>query len=365
MSSVITPRERSAPYSSSPKSSPTGPTTRVSAKNEEASEKCTAEPPSSRSRFPVSVSTASNAMDPTTVSDIAAEDGSVRTVRAVVINEFGGPEALKLVEAHPQPEPGAGQVLIKVSRAGINFADTHARENSYLASYDLPLIPGTEVAGEVDGRRVVALTGTGGYAEYAVAPEQSVFPLPDGVSDAQALAIVVQGLSAWHVLKTAARLAEGESVVVHAAAGGVGSLAVQLAKRYGAGRVIATASTEQKRALALELGADVAVDPNEEDLKGALREANGGAKVDVVLEMAGGRVFDQSLRALAPFGRLVTYGIASREPNQVSNGALMARSQAVIGFWLMHCFGRPGMVAEPLEELFGLAAAGDLRVVEG
>ena len=287
-------------------------------------------------------------------------------MRAVVISEFGGPEQLKLVEDHPQPEPGDGQVLIKVSRAGINFADTHARENSYLASYELPLIPGTEVAGEVDGRRVVALTGTGGYAEYAVAPEQSAFPIPDGVSDNAALGIVVQGLSAWHLLKTSSHLAEGETVVVHAAAGGVGTIAVQLAKRYGAGRVIATASTEEKRALALELGADAAVDPNAEDLNAALREANGGNKVDIVLEMAGGRVFDQSMRALAPFGRLVTYGLASREPNQVSNGALMRRSQAVVGFWLMHCFARPQeMIAEPLRELFGLAAAGDLRVVEG
>src|SRR5215207_7422193 len=295
MSSVITPRECSASYSDCPKSSPTGPTTRVSAKNDEASAKCTAEPPSSRSRFPVSVSTASNAMDPTTVSDLEGRDGSVPAMRAVVITEFDGPEALQLVEDHPQPEPAEGQVLVKVSRAGINFADTHARENSYLSSYKLPLIPGGEVAGEVDGRRVVA-------------PEAAVFPLPDGVSDTAALAIIVQGLSAWHLLKTSSHLAEGESVVVHAAAGGVGSLAVQLAKRYGAGRVIATASSEQKRALALELGADVAVDPNEEDLKGALREANGGAKVDIVLEMAGGRVLDQSLRALAPFGRLVTYG---------------------------------------------------------
>jgi NADPH2:quinone reductase len=304
-------------------------------------------------------------MDPTTVSDIAVEDGSVPVVRAVVITGFGGPEVLELVEDHPDPQPGEGQVLIKVSRAGINFADTHARENSYLASYELPLVPGTEVAGEADGRRVVALTGTGGYAEYAVAPREAVFPVPDGVSDAAALALVVQGLSAWHILRTSARLAEGESVVVHAAAGGVGSLAVQLARRFGAGRVIATASSEEKRLLAIELGADAALDPNEEDLNAALREANGGQKVDVVLEMAGGRVFDQSLRALAPFGRLVTYGIASREPNEVSNGALMARSQAVIGFWLMHCFGRPGMVAEPLEELFGLVAAGELRVVEG
>jgi NADPH2:quinone reductase len=305
-------------------------------------------------------------MDPTTVSDIAVEDGSVPVMRAVVITDFGGPDVLKLVEDHPQPEPAEGQVLIKVNRAGINFADTHARENSYLSSYELPLIPGGEVAGEVDGQRVVAVLGTGGYAEYAVAPKQAVFPLPDGVSDAAALAIVIQGLSAWHLLKTSSHMVEGESVVVHAAAGGVGSLAVQLAKRYGAGRVIATASTEDKRALALELGADVAVDPNEEDLKGALREANGGAKVDIVLEMAGGRVFDQSLRALAPFGRLVTYGQASRESNTISSGALMARSQAVVGFWLVHCFSRPQeMIAEPLQELFGLVAAGDLRVVDG
>jgi NADPH:quinone reductase len=289
----------------------------------------------------------------------------VRTVRAVVITGFGGPEVLELVEDAPIPEPAEGQVLIEVSRAGINFADTHARENSYLASYELPLIPGAEVAGVADGRRVVALMGNGGYAEYAVAPREAVFPLPDGVSDTAALALVVQGLSAWHLLRTSTHLVEGESVVVHAAAGGVGTLAIQLAKRFRAGRVIATASTEEKRVLALELGADAAVDPNEEELAAALRHANGGAKVDIVLEMAGGRVFDQSLRALAPFGRLATYGIASREPNQVSNGALMARSQAVIGFWLMHCFGRPGMVAEPLQELFELVEEGSLRIVEG
>jgi NADPH2:quinone reductase len=221
------------------------------------------------------------------------------------------------------------------------------------------------VAGEADGRRVAALVGTGGYAEYAVAPAGAVFPLPDEVSDAAALALLIQGLSAWHLLRTSSRLAEGESVVVHAAAGGVGTLAVQLARRFGAGRVIATASTEEKRALALELGAHAAVDAREPELAAALREANGGARVDVVLEMAGGHVFDQSLRALAPFGRLVTYGMASREPNQVAAGALMARSQAVVGFWLAHCFGRPGMVAEPMQELLGLVASGDLRVVEG
>src|SRR4051794_19791873 len=168
-------------------------------------------------------------------------------MRAVRISAFGGPEVLELVEDAPVPEPGEGQVLVRVSRAGINFADTHARDNSYLSSYEVPLIPGAEVAGEVDGRRVAALVGTGGYAEYAVAATGAVFPLPDAVSDAAALALLIQGLSAWHLLRTSAKLAEGESVVVHAAAGGVGSLAVQLAKRFGAGRVIATASSEDKR----------------------------------------------------------------------------------------------------------------------
>jgi NADPH2:quinone reductase len=257
-------------------------------------------------------------------------------------------------------------VLVKVSRAGINFADTHARENSYLASYELPLIPGTEVAGEVDGRRVVALTGTGGYAEYAVAPEQSVFPVPHGVSDAAALGIIVQGLSAWHLLKTSAHMAEGESVVVHAAAGGVGSLAVQLAKRYGAGRVIATASSEDKRALALELGADAAVDITREDLADALVQANGGAPVDVVLEPIGGRVFDASLDALAPFGRLVVYGISSRESAHPSTGHLMKHSKAVVGFWLYHCLAEPErLVAGPLADLLARAEAGELRPLEG
>jgi NADPH2:quinone reductase len=175
----------------------------------------------------------------------------------------------------------------------------------------------------------------------------------------------VQGLTAWHLYRTCGNVKQGESVVIVAAAGGVGSLAVQLGKPMGAGRVIALASSEEKRKLTLELGADVAVDPGTEDLNGALREANGGNKVDVVFEMAGGRIFDECLRALAPFGRLVTYGLASREPNQISNGTLLKKSQAVIGFWLMHCIGREEMMREPLEDLFGRAARGEVRAVVG
>jgi NADPH:quinone reductase len=289
-------------------------------------------------------------------------------VRAIRISRWGGPEVLELVDDAPVPEPREHELLVRVSRAGVNYADTHAAENSYLAPYELPLTPGSEVVGTTeDGRRVAAMVANGGYAEYAVVPKAAAFPVPEGVSDAAALALLIQGLTAWHLYRTSAHLAEGESVVVHAAAGGVGSLAVQLGRAFGAGRVIATASSEEKRALALELGADVAVDSTREDLTDALVEANEGRQVDVVLEMTGGRVFDASLRALAPFGRLVTYGMASREdPHRIAPGNLMRHSSAVIGFWLAHGFTRPEeMLAVPLRELFERVASGDLRVVEG
>jgi len=287
-------------------------------------------------------------------------------MRAIQQQEFGGPEVLELVDL-PTPEAGDGEVLIRVTRAGLNFADTHQRTNTYLAKASLPLVPGAEVAGvrEDTGERVVALVGTGGYAQYATAPAAMTFAIPEGLDDATALAILLQGLTAWHLYRTCARIREGETVVVHAAAGGVGSLAVQLGHPMGAGRVIATASTPQKRDLAVELGADVAVDAAPEELKERLLEANDGRKVDVVFEMAGGEVFEQSLRALAPFGRLVAYGIASQQANTVDTGALMRRSQAVVGFWLMHCMGRPGMVDEALADLFARAARGELRAVVG
>src|SRR4029453_18478587 len=135
-------------------------------------------------------------------------------MRAVQSDEFGGPEVLELVDL-PKPSPGDGEVLIEVSRAGINFADTHQRENSYLARYEVPLVLGGEVAGRTpDGRRVVALLRSGGYAEYAVAHEATVFPIPDGVDDGTALALIIQGLTAWHLFKTSSKLQRGESVVV-------------------------------------------------------------------------------------------------------------------------------------------------------
>lgn len=287
-------------------------------------------------------------------------------MRAVQIREFGGPEVLEVVDL-PVPEPAANEVLVRVTAAGVNFADTHQRGNEYVAKQTLPMVPGAEVAGvrEDTGERVVAIVGHGGYAEYAVAPAARCFPVPDGVDDATALALLMQGLTAWHLYRTAAKVERGEAVVVHSAAGGVGSLATQLGRALGAGRVIATATSEAKRDLALELGADVAVDGSPEGLTERLLEANLGEPVDVVFDMAGGAVFDASFDALGPFGRIVVCGIASREQNEVRTGKLLRTSRSVVGFWLYHLLDRPAHVDEALGDLFARAERGELRVVVG
>ncbi|HVV17853.1 MAG TPA: NADPH:quinone oxidoreductase family protein [Pseudonocardiaceae bacterium] len=287
-------------------------------------------------------------------------------MRAVQITEFGGPEVMHVVDVD-EPERPPGHTLVHVTRAGINYADTHLTENSYLAPASLPMIPGGEVTGTTeDGRHVVALPPSGGYAERVAVPDQLVFDMPDGVDDAQALALIVQGLTAWHLLTTSTHLTPGESVVVHAAAGGVGTLAVQLARQLGAGRIIATASTPEKRDLAVRLGADVAVAPDAEGLRDRLVEANGGHRVDVVLEMVGGRVLTESLSATAPFGRLATFGAAAREETRpIDPVKLMAGSRTVAGFWLGHCFRRPEMIRGPLAELGKLVGDGRLTPVLG
>jgi NADPH:quinone reductase len=305
-------------------------------------------------------------MEPTTVSLAMGREGSVLPMRAIRIDEWGGPEVLRHVTDAPEPVPGPGEVLVHVTRAGINFADTHASGNQYVAKYELPLTPGAEVAGTLeDGTRVVALTGgAGGYAEVAAVPREFVVPIPDGVSDGAALAVLLQGLTAWHLYRTAGRVAEGESVVVISGAGGVGSLAVQLGRGMGAGRVIATASTEEKRDLVRSLGADAALDTAALSAD-ALREANGGRDVDVVFEMAGGDVFDACFDALAPLGRLVVYGISGREQREVRTGKLLKTSRAVVGFWLFHVTPRPELVGPALADLFARLARGEIRVVEG
>ncbi len=285
-------------------------------------------------------------------------------VKAIEIDEFGGPEVMKLVDL-PEPEAGPGESLVRISRTGVNFADTHATRNDYLAAQELPLVPGAEFVGATaDGRRVAAIVPNGAYAEVAVVPEDRLVPIPDGVEDEQAAGLLIQGLTADALLRISGRFQPGESVVITAAAGGTGSLAVQIARSMGAGRIIALASSKEKRDLALSLGADAGLDSRGENLKDEILEANGGP-VDVVLEMSGGEVFENCLRTLAPFGRLVTFGIASREENEVKTGHLMRHSRAVIGFWMVHLLARPKLARETLERVFGSAAGGDLKTVVG
>lgn len=286
-------------------------------------------------------------------------------MKAIYVTEFGGPEVMKYLDL-PEPVSAGSQVLLEVSAIGINYADTHQTENSYLSTQKLPLIPGMEVVGKMpDGSRVLALAATGGYCQKTLVNPKTVIPLPDKVSDGQALAMMVQGSTAHMILKKMGQIKAGESVVIHAGAGGVGSVAIQLAKLWGA-FVIAVTSSDEKKKLCMELGADVVVDAGEADLAAALIKANNGKGVDLILEMVGGTTFDQSLDALAAFGRIVFYGMASRKaPKTLHPGALMPKSQSVIGFWLVNALADKELMAEVFMDLFGMIISGKLKPVIG
>ncbi len=285
-------------------------------------------------------------------------------MKAIQLTEFTGAEALTYTEL-PEPEAGPGEVVVEVARVGVNFADTHVTRNDYLAKHELPMIPGAEVAGVApDGRRVAAMLAKGGYAERVAVPEALLVEVPDAVTDDQAAAVLLQGLTAHALVHRCARLEPGECVVIEAAAGGTGGLAVQLAKRAGA-RVIGLASSEAKRDLVTRLGADEVIDSRAGEMKEAILAANEGKPVDAVLQMSGGAAFDAQLRALAPFGRMVSFGIASGEENEVRTGHLMRNSRSVIGFWLMHLLGDLQAVAGSVAELFDAVASGELEVVIG
>lgn len=264
------------------------------------------------------------------------------------------------------PIPSPNEELLTVSAIGINYADTHQVENGYLSPQTLPLIPGIEIVGRTAaGRRVLASVSSGGYAEKATANKGAIFDIPDGITDAQALCMLVQGSTAWHILKTVGHLVPGETVVIHAAAGGVGTIAVQLAKMWG-GKVIAVTSSSEKAELATSLGADFVIDAASENLAGAILAANGGKPVNLVLEMVGGKTFDASLEVLAPFGRLITFGNASRTaPKLVAPGTLVGGSKTITGFWLAHCFGKKELLQDVIDELFALVLAGKLKLIIG
>lgn len=296
-------------------------------------------------------------------------------MKAIQLKEYGGPEVLQLVEME-RPVPKGHQVLIEIHAIGVNYADTARREGQYVVPTKLPFIPGAEIAGVVvetgesvtnvkKGDRIVTLIESGGYAEFALADSRGLIPLQDQMAFEQAVALPLQGLSAYHILKTMGRLEKGETVLVHAAAGGVGTLAVQLAKLSGAGKVIATASTEDKLALAADMGADVLINYTEQGWEEKVLEATGGKGVDVALEMAGGEIFNKTLKCLATFGRLVIYGVASGEQSRFYPSSLMARNQSVIGFFLPQIMRKPELIQSSMAEMLGYLSKGQLKLTIG
>lgn len=296
-------------------------------------------------------------------------------MKSVRFHRTGGPQEL-ICEELPIPSPAAGEVLIRVEVAGVNYADTIRRRGEpYPMPTPLPFNPGGEVVGVVTecgvgveggwiGKRVmVALaSGGGGYAQYAVAPAAMLIPLLDGLAAEHALALHIQGLTAALALRDAGRLAPGQSVFIEAAAGGVGSIAVQLAKLFGATQVIAGVGSGNKCSLALESGADAAVDYSQEDWPQHVLKLTRGRGVDLLLDMTCGTLLRQGIGALAVFGRAVIYGSADQVHHAPDLLSLVARGQSLVGFYLALYFQhRPDVPIAMLEELAAHVMAGRLR----
>lgn len=252
-------------------------------------------------------------------------------MRALLLHETGGPDALVLEDV-PEPEPQEGLVLIDVAAAGVGFFDLLVTRGEYQVKPPLPCAPATECVGvrRDTGERVVAATLFGALAEVALAPAFLTFPIPDSLDDAPAAALLINYQTAHLALAVRGRLAPGETVLVHGAAGGVGTAAIQVAQALGAGRVIACASTEEKRGAALAAGADEALD-SADDWVGAVRELTGGRGADVVVDPVGGDAFDLSLKCMAPFGRLLVIGFASGRIPELKVNRLLLRHLDVVG----------------------------------
>ncbi|WP_342239331.1 quinone oxidoreductase family protein [Inquilinus sp. OTU3971] len=298
-------------------------------------------------------------------------------MKAVQLNRFGGPEVLEIIE-QPIPRPGPGEVLVRVRAAGVNYFETLLRRDLYAVTPELPMVPGVEVAGEIEavGEGVdAALHGarvavpmfaigrpTGGYAEYLAVDAASVVTLPDGLSFEDAAALLVQGLSALHLVRRSPP--RGRTVLVTAAAGGVGSLLLQLARRAGAERVIAVAGGPEKLDVARSLGADLGIDYREPGWAGLVREATGGGGADIVYDTVGGAVTRACLEALAPQGKLVFGALGRFELGTAELESMILQNQSLKGFALLPLLTPEGLRAD-LAELFALAAAGALTVQQG
>jgi len=297
-------------------------------------------------------------------------------MKAVRFHKTGEPEVF-VYEDVPDLTPKDGEVLIRIEAVGLNFADVMRRRgDDYPDPSPPPFILGSEVAGTVAavgkgvtslevGTPVLATPGVGGYAQYICVPAAPVIPLPSGMSAVQAAALVGHGLTAALALRQVARLAPGENVLVEAAAGGVGSFAIQLAKLYGAGKVIAAASTPEKRVIAERLGADASVDYMAPGWAEKVRELTSGRGVDVVLEMAGGETVAQALDAMAPFGRMVFLGQSSGKTALVDPWRLTTPNHTVIGFYIGAYLAFPELIQSTLGEIIGFLMTGKLSLQVG
>jgi NADPH:quinone reductase len=293
-------------------------------------------------------------------------------MKAIIFDKLGGPEVMHLGDL-PKPEAKPGTVLIKVRAAGINFADTLFRQGQYVMEPKLPDTPGLEGAGEIEaagdgvqgfkpGMRV-AFLGSKSYAEYALAPATQVIPLPSGVSFEEGAAFPVQVLTAWHMLHTAHHTTPGQTVLVHSAAGGVGIVAVQIAKAAGA-RVIGTVSSESKATLAKEYGADEVINYSSGDFAAEALRMTGGRGIDLVLDAVGSTI-DQGLACLAPFGHLILYGRSGGVPQPLNLFRLFPKSQKVSGFILYTAQAVPEVMRRGIDESFKLIEQKKLRLLVG
>jgi NADPH2:quinone reductase len=275
-------------------------------------------------------------------------------VKAVVLREPGGPEQLELADL-PDPEPAEGQVVMRVRASGINFADVLVRQGRYPQAPSLPTVLGHEVAGEVDGLRVMTASGATGYSELTAVDEAWLVPLPDSASFEEGASFLTTFLTAWIPLRRT-QVGPGATVLVHAAAGGVGSAGVQLAKHLGA-RVVATASSDEKRRVALDLGADEAF---------GYDEFVDGVKADVVLDAVGGDVFKRSIGALNPLGTIVAIGFADGWWDPLDTALMVGRNLSLFGFYLGRLMKlRPDVVRDATAELVALWEAGAVKPLVG
>lgn len=286
-------------------------------------------------------------------------------MRAVQVTRLDGPEAVEIVDV-PQPTPPAGQVLIKVERAGVSFPDLLLTRGEYQIRPDLPFVPGAEVSGTVvsapadsghaTGDRVAAFPGFGGFAEFVTAPTDFVFPLPDSMSFDVAAALPMNYLTCLFALLERGGLQPGETVLVHGAAGGIGTAAIQVAKASGA-KVIAVTSTPQKGEVARAAGADEVVPAD--GFLAAVKDLTGGRGVDVVVDPVGGDRFTDSLRSLATLGRLLVIGFTEGAIPQVKVNRLLLNNISVVGVgWGAYWASRPHVVRSQWDQLIELVKTG-------